>query len=258
MRLRLREFLQLLNSKMTTDKKQIRLKDIRIDVVRKNIKNVHLSVYPPTGRVRISAPFRMNMDTLRVFAISKLSWIKKQQKKFYGQRRESPREFLSRESHYYLGKRYLLNVIEQESPPSVVLKHECMNLYVRPGTSAEKKREVLDEWYRKELKELVPQLIGKYEKPLKVKVNDFGIKKMRTKWGTCNKDASRIWLNLELAKKPQHFAEYIVLHEMTHLKERNHNGQFTAYLDKMMPNWRIYKEQLNRSELGYVNWITQS
>jgi predicted metal-dependent hydrolase len=240
---------------MITEKKQFKLKDLKVDVVRKDIKNVHLSVYPPSGRVRISAPFRMSLDTLRIFAISKLSWIRKQQKKFKEQLRESSRDFVQRESHYFFGKRYLLKVIEHDAPPKVELKHDKMFLYVRPDSNIEKKREVLEEFYRQSLKELIPRFVSKYEKIMGVKVKEFGVKKMRTKWGTCSRDAGRIWLNLELAKKPKHFTEYIVVHEMIHLVERRHSNIFFAYLDKFVPNWRSYKAELNRSELGHVDWV---
>lgn len=239
---------------MVTKKKQIKLNNIRLDVRYKDIKNVHLSVYPPTGRVHISAPLRMNINTLRVFAISKLGWIKKQQNKFYNQDRESPRNFISRESHYFFGKRYLLKVMQHKAPAIVDLKHDIMELYIRPNTGVNKKRKILDEWYRKRLKEFVPQIIANYEKQIKVKVEDFGIKKMRTKWGTCNRDAKRIWINLELAKKPKHFTEYIVVHEMVHLLEHIHNKRFVAYMDKFVPNWRLYKEELNQLALGHIKW----
>jgi len=239
---------------MSIKNDQIKLGNISLEVIRKDIKNVHLSVYPPTGRVRISAPTRMKLDTVRVFAISKLSWIKKQQNRFRCQERESVREYLSRESHYFLGKRYLLKVVESDFAPSVSIKHEAVEMCVRPKTSQEKKREILDEWYRQRLKEIVPGIISKYEQVLKVSVDSFGIKKMRTKWGTCNREARRIWLNLELAKKPLHYIEYIIMHEIAHFLERRHNDKFTAYLDKLMPQWRNYKEELNRAPLGHVDW----
>lgn len=239
---------------MITRNNQIKLGDISLDVLHKDIKNVHLSVHPPTGRVRISAPLRMNLDTVRVFAISKLAWIKKQQNRFRSQQREPQREYWTRESHYYLGKRYLLRVIERDSAPAVNIRHETIEMYVRPNSVLEKKKEILEAWYRQKLKEIVPPLIVKYERALKVSVKDFGIKKMRTKWGTCSREAKRIWLNLELAKKPIHFIEYIIIHEMTHLIERHHNGKFTAYMDKHMPQWRHFKEELNRTPLGYINW----
>lgn len=239
---------------MTIKNHQIELGDICLDVVRKDIKNVHLSVYPPTGRVRIAAPLRMNLDTIRIFAISKLSWIKKQRSKFRSQARESPREYITRESHYYLGKRHLLKVMEHDASPKVAIKHETIEMYIRPNTGLGKKREILDEWYRHQLKEIIPRIIAKYEKAMKVNVSEFGIKKMKTKWGTCSIEAKRIWLNLELAKKPQHYTEYIIVHEMLHLLERRHNERFIAYMDKFIPQWRFYKEELNRSILSHANW----
>ncbi|MCG2710999.1 MAG: M48 family metallopeptidase, partial [Candidatus Omnitrophica bacterium] len=220
----------------------------------KDIKNVHLSVYPPSGRVRISAPLRMDMDTIRVFAISKLNWIRKQQTRFRSQVREAPRECITRESHYYLGKRYLLRVIEHDALPKVTLKHDTLEIYVRPNTSLKKKREILNEWYRQRLKEIIPGIISRYEKVMKVTVNDFGIKKMRTRWGTCSRVSKRIWLNLELAKKPKEYIEYIVVHEMTHLLERHHNERFVAYMDQFLAKWRFYKEGLNRIPLRHENW----
>ncbi|TVL98577.1 MAG: metal-dependent hydrolase [Candidatus Brocadia sp. WS118] len=233
---------------------QIKLGDINIDVVHKDIKNLHLSVYPPSGKVRISAPLRMDLDTIRVFAISKLGWIKKQQAKLREQEREAPREYLNRESHYYLGKRYLLKIIEHHAPPKVVLKHNTLELYLRENTSAEKSKAVLENWYRQKLKELIPQYINKWEKTINVEVKEFGIKKMKTKWGACNREAGRIWLNLELAKKPRHCLEYIIVHEMVHLLERKHNEIFIAYMDKFLPQWRSYKEELNKSPLRHENW----
>lgn len=232
----------------------IDLGNITVDVVQKNIKNLHLSVYPPKGRVTIAAPLRMDLETIRIFAISKLSWIKKQQTKLRNQKREAPREFVTRESHYYLGKRYLLKVIEVDSKPSIMIKHDKLILQVRPNASVEQKQIILLEWYRDRLKELVPKYIDKWERKMRVKVSEFGIKKMKTKWGTCNRDAKRIWINLELAKKPLHCLEYIVVHEMVHLLERNHNERFIAYMNKLMPKWRHVKEELNRLPVSHGDW----
>lgn len=232
----------------------LKLGNIAVDVIQKDIKNIHLSVYPPTGRVRISAPVRMDIDTIRVFAISKLSWIKKQQLKLRKQKREAPREFLNRESHYFKGKRYLLKIIELDAVPRVELKHSKIELYVRPETGWEKKKYILDEWYRQQLKDTVPKIIDKWKKKMNVQVKEFGIKKMRTKWGTCNREARRIWLNLELAKKPPECLEYIVVHEMVHLLERNHNDRFVSLLTEFMPKWRFYKDELNRLPISHVDW----
>ncbi len=233
---------------------QIKLGDMIVDVELKDIKNVHLSVYPPKGRVRIAAPLRMNLDTIRIYAISKLSWIKNQQKKFQAQVREAPREYLNKEGHYYLGTRYLLKVIEHDAPPLVILKHKTIELYVRPNTDLQKRHAIMDEWYRAKLKELVPPVIKKWEKTMKVSLNEFAIKKMKTKWGTCNREAKRMWLNLELAKKPFHCIEYIIVHELVHLLERNHNDRFVAYMDHFLPEWKQLKKELNKLPVSHREW----
>jgi predicted metal-dependent hydrolase len=239
---------------MNTDMEQLKLGNITVDVVQKNIKNIHLSVYPPAGRVRISAPNRLDLDTIRVFVISKLGWIKKQQARLKNQEREAQREFINRESHFFNGKRYLLKVTERNAAPKVVLKHSAIELYVRPETDAVKRKFILDEWYRRKLKETVPSLIEKWEKKMNVQVNGFGIKRMKTKWGTCNRQAQRIWLNLELAKKPPECLEYVVVHEMVHLLERNHNDRFIMLMTEVMPKWRFYKDELNRLPVSHVDW----
>ena len=233
---------------------EIQLGAITIEVTQKDIKNVHLSVYPPFGQVKIAAPIRMNLDTIRIYAITKLSWIKKQQTKIKAQKREAAREYLTKESHYYLGKRYLLKVTEHNSAPIVKLKHNTIELYIRPETDTAKRKEILDEWYRAKLKEMIPLLITKWGKVMSVEVKEFGIKKMKTKWGTCNIEAQRIWLNLELAKKPSNCLEYIIIHEMTHLLERNHNTRFVALMNQFMPNWKDVKEELNRLPVSHTEW----
>lgn len=232
----------------------IQLGELVIDVELKDIKNIHLSVYPPNGKVRIAAPERMDLDTIRVFAISKLKWIRKQQEAFRKQERETPREYLTRESHYFLGERYLLKVIEQDTSPKIVLKRKEIQMYVRPETTQEKKQELLDEWYRSELKRIVPPMIESWEKTIGVSASEFGIKKMKTKWGTCNHDARRIWLNLELAKKPVECIEYIVVHELLHLIEPSHNQRFLALLDNFMPKWKFHREELNRLPFSHLDW----
>src|SRR5437016_10866954 len=173
---------------------KIELGAITVDVVKKDIKNVHLSVYPPTGKVRISAPLRMDLDTIRVFAISKLGWIKQQQRKVTEQEREPPREYLDRESHYVWGKRYLLKIIEKAAPPEVELKHSQMILQIRPASSEERKEAVLDEWYRAQLKQSVPPLIAKWEPLMGVKERFF-VQRMKTKWGSCSRACAGIRLN---------------------------------------------------------------
>jgi predicted metal-dependent hydrolase len=232
----------------------INLGELSVDVVQKDIKNIHLSVYPPTGRVRISAPQRMEMDTIRVFAVSKLGWIKRQQKKLRDQERESPREYLERESHYLRGRRYLLKIVELNAVPKVEVNHSKMLLQVRPGSSMEKKRAVLDEWYREALKETVPPLIAKWEPRIGVKVAKFFVQRMKTKWGSCNHRAGNIRLNLELAKKPPECFEYIVVHEMVHLVEPTHNQRFITMMDRFIPNWQFCRDVLNRLPVPHESW----
>jgi len=234
---------------------QIRLGNITIDVEVKDIKNVHLSVFPPSGRVRIAAPLRMDMDTIRIYAISKLAWIKTQQHKFLTQIREAPREYLNKESHYFLGKRYLLKVIELDAPPLIKVKHNTIELYVRPNTDIRKRQVIMDEWYRLQLKQLAPPVIEKWKKTMGVSINEFAIKKMRTKWGTCNREAKRIWLNLELAKKPFHCIEYIIVHELAHIRERSHNDNFIAIMDNFLPEWKQLKNELNTLPISHSDWV---
>ena len=233
---------------------QVQLGDIAVDVVLKNIKNVHLSVYPPTGKVRISAPSRMSLNTIRVFAISKLDWIKQQQKKLREQERETPREYLDRESHFVWGKRHLLKVAENDSAPEVDLKRDILILRIRPGASEEKKQAVLEEWYREQLKAAVPPLIAKWESLLGIKMKRFFVQRMKTKWGSCSHGAGSIRLNTELAKKPAECLEYIVAHEMIHLIEPTHNNRFIALMDQFMPKWQFQREELNRLPVRHETW----
>ena len=233
---------------------KINLGDISVKVVKKDIKNIHLSVYPPTGAVRISAPLRMKSDTIRVFAISKLGWIKKQQEKLKKQDREAPRDYLDRESHYLWGERYLLKIVEEDAPPWVELKHKKILLYIRPEANQEKKEAMLDEWYREKLKEAIPPLIAKWEKLIKVKVNRFYVRRMKTKWGSCNSSAKSIRINTELVKKLPDCLEYIVVHEMAHLMEPTHNKRFVALMDSLIPKWEFYRDMLNQSPLRHESW----
>jgi len=225
---------------------QLELGELKVEVVLKNIKNIHLNVYPPDGRVRISAPSRTNLDTIRVFAISKLGWIKQQQKKFQQQAREAPREYLDRESHYVWGKRYLLEVSESNGAPSVELQHSQLLLRVRPGTTVVKKQAIMEAWYREQMKQAVPSFVAKWEPRMGVKVARFFVQRMKTRWGSCNYRAGNIRLNTDLAKKPRECLEYVVVHEMTHLLEPTHNTRFFALMDQFMPKWQFYRDQLNQ------------
>ncbi len=232
------------------------MQGIPVEVVRKDIKNLHLGVYPPEGRVRVAAPLRLDDEAVRLAVISRLKWIHRQQDGFERQDRQSQREMVTGESHYVQGRRYLLNVIEHEGPAVICLpNNKTLELRVPPGTSREKREAVLHQWYRQRLREQIPQLIAKWEPEIGVTVAQWSIKKMKTRWGTCNIDARRIWLNLELAKKPASCLEYILVHEMVHLLERHHNERFKQLMDRLMPLWRLHREELNRAPLSHENWV---
>jgi predicted metal-dependent hydrolase len=225
-----------------------------VEVVQKDIKNIHLSVYPPDGKVRVAAPLRMEIDIIRVYVISKLGWIKQQQKKLREQLRETPREYLNRESHYVWGKRYLLEIMEKDASPRVELKHNKILLQVRPASDAEKKQAILDAWYREQLKKAVLNLLEKWQPLMGVQVEKFFVQKMKTKWGSCSPHSKNIRLNTDLAKKPPECLEYVLVHEMTHLLEPSHNARFVALMDKFMPKWMFYKDELNQLPLRHEAW----
>lgn len=233
---------------------RLQLGTIEVDVVFKNIKNVHLSVNPPTGRVRIAAPTRMKLDTVRVFAISKLEWIKRQRRRFERQHRETAREYLSGESHFLWGKRYLLKVIATDAPSQVTLQHRHIVLQVREGATFEKRKAVLDAWYRSKLKEAATARITHWQGILRVQPNRLFVQSMKTRWGSCNTVTGNIRLNAELAKKPAECLEYLVVHELLHLIERRHNDRFHGLLDRHMPGWKSVRDALNGSSLAHAEW----
>lgn len=240
---------------MSTEKRQITVQDIVVDVVRKDIKNLHLSVYPPAGRVRVAAPLRVNDEAVRLFTISKLAWIRRQQAKFQAQERQSAREYITGESHYYQGRRYLLNVEYRDGAPAVVVRNrKTLDLFVRTGSDTTQRERILLAWYRRQLKEQAGPLIARWEAIIGVQVTEWGVKQMKTRWGTCSIEAARIWLNLELIKKPVHCLEYIIVHELAHLLERHHNERFTAHMNQYMPLWRQYREELNQAPLAHESW----
>lgn len=231
------------------------INEIEVEIIKKNIKNIHLSVHPPGGRVRLAAPEHMGEEAIRLFIISKLSWIKKQRKEFDSQDRQSIREFLSGESHYFMGTRYLLNVIESTTKQRVELRNKkYMDLYVKPDHTKEKRERIVNQWYRDELKATIPEYIEKWEQIIGVTVNEWGIKLMKTKWGTCNEKDKRIWINLELAKKNPRCLEYIIVHEMVHILERQHNDRFKEYMDEFLPNWRSTRDELNEMIFESNQW----
>lgn len=232
----------------------IELGDIHIAVTRKAVRNVHLSVHPPEGRVTLVAPLATRLEVARAYAISKLGWIRSQQTKLQQQDRETPRQFVERESHYLWGRRYLLSVEEKNVRPSVKLDHKRITLTVRPGSGADKRAEVMHEWHKRQLHEAVPPLIRRWEQKLGVKVNRYYLQRMKTKWGSCNHRAGNIRLNTELVKKPRDLLEYIIVHEMAHLLEPTHNERFVAILQKHYPNWYEARDELNALALAAENW----
>jgi predicted metal-dependent hydrolase len=240
---------------MSTGKMTLTIADIDIEIVRKNIKNIHLAVYPPKGRVRLASPVNVSDDSIRLFATSKLSWIRKQQRKFASQDRQSERQYIPRETHYYLGRKYMLRVNEVNAPAKVVIKTKSfIDLYVRPNSTQEQRENIITEWYRAELKSLLPELIQKWEKTIGVELTSWAVKSMKTKWGTCNTEKGTILLNLELIKKPLSCIEFIVVHELLHLVERKHNDVFLALMEKYLPKWRERKVELNRFPVGGKGW----
>jgi predicted metal-dependent hydrolase len=233
---------------------QLELGDISVDVQFKDIKNVHLSVNPPTGRVRISAPERMSLDTVRVFAISKLDWIRTQQRKLMAQEREAPREFLERESHYLWGKRYLLELRIAKGKPKVDITHKKIVISSPTVVPQDRLRTLMDEHYRAVLREKASELVAQWESRLEVQVNQLFIQRMKTKWGSCNPSNRNIRVNLDLAKKAPECLEYILVHEMMHFFVPNHGPKFVELMDRYVPQWRQVQKRLNETPLSHVDW----
>ncbi|WP_350576392.1 SprT family zinc-dependent metalloprotease [Pseudomonas sp. HY2-MNA-CIBAN-0224] len=232
----------------------IELGDISISVTRKDIKHVHLSVHPPEGRVTLVAPTGTRLEVARAYAISRLGWIREQKSKLEAQAREAPRQFVERESHYVWGRRYLMVVNHQDAKPSVVLDHKRITLTVRPCSNAHKRAEVMHEWQKLQLHAVVPVLIKKWERKLKVKVAGYYLQRMKTKWGSCNHQAGNIRLNTELVKKPKDLLEYVIVHEMVHLLEPTHNERFISILGEHFPTWREARAELNELPLAAEVW----
>ena len=232
----------------------IQLGDIAISVSRKGIKNVHLSVHPPDGRVTMSAPTDTRLEVARAYAITKLGWIREQQERLRNQARETQREFIERESHYLWGRRYLLTVTERDTKPSVSIDHKRITLSVRPGSDQAKRASVIHDWHKSLLHSLVPSLIGKWEQKLGVRVLAYFLQRMKTKWGSCNHQAGHIRLNTELVKKPKDLIEYVVVHEMVHLIEPTHNDRFMTLLTEYYPTWQEARAELNELPLAAEVW----
>ena len=240
---------------MSTESYVLQVGDVAVDVVRKDIKNLHLGVYPPEGRVRVAAPIRLGEEAIRLAVVSKLAWIRKRQARFASQPRQSEREFVTGESHYFEGRRYRLNVVEGTKRPSARLQNRAfIELSVPSGTDRTAREAVLHRWYRRELQARLQVLCEEWEPKVGVKVRELRVKRMKTLWGSCNAQAGRIWLNLELAKKPPTCLAFVLVHEMVHFHERHHNDQFHALMDAAMPQWRKYRDELNRAPLAHEDW----
>ncbi|HEX9783425.1 MAG TPA: SprT family zinc-dependent metalloprotease [Opitutaceae bacterium] len=232
----------------------IQIGDLTIQVTKKDIRNVHLSVHPPEGRVTMTAPSATRLEVARAYAISRLGWIREQQRKLRSQARETPRDFIERESHYLWGRRHLLNIVQRDAKPSVSLDHRRITLSVRPGSTREKRAEVIHEWHKSLLHSVVPRIIEKWEPRLGVKVNGYFLQRMKTKWGSCAHRAGHIRLNTELAKKPRDLLEYVIVHEMVHLIEPTHSDRFVSLLTKHYPTWREARSELNDLPLSAATW----
>jgi predicted metal-dependent hydrolase len=240
---------------MSTDRRVVIVNGLRIDVAQKDIKNLHLGVYPPNGRVRVAAPLHMSDDAIRLAVVGKLAWIRRQRENYVKQSRQSEREAVTGESHYLFGRRYLLCVVKSTGPERVVIRNKTkMELHVRPQATAEERLRVLDRWYRSQLRQLIASISSDWQATLGVKPTFIGIKRMKTKWGSCNTEEGRVWLNSELAKKPIACVEYIVVHELVHLIERSHTARFVKLMDRALPDWRSRRNQLKSSPLANETW----
>jgi predicted metal-dependent hydrolase len=232
----------------------IEIGDLSIRITKKDIKNVHLSVHPPDGRVTLSAPSTTSSDVARVYAISQLGWIRKQQAKLRKQARETPRQFIERESHYLWGRRFLMTALQRQTKPTVSIDHRRIILTVRPGSDRAKRQQIIHEWHKSLLHSVVPELIRKWTPKLKVKVSSYFLQRMKTKWGSCNHRSKHIRLNTELVKKPKDLLEYVVVHEMLHLLEPKHSQRFIDLLDLHYPSWREARAELNQLPLAAEVW----
>lgn len=242
---------------MNTEAHQIIVGDMHVEVVRKPIKNLHVGVYPPHGRVRVAAPLSVNDDAVRLAVVTRMGWIKRQHAKFDAQPRQSARSFVSGESHYFLGQRYRLTLIEMPGAGHVHIRNGGrLELQVRPGSDQAARERVFLSWYRQELRSRAAPVIEYWAAAMEVPLPAWGIKRMKTKWGTCNVEGRRIWLNLEIIKKPPQCLEYVVVHELAHFFERNHSDRFVALMDKLFPQWRTVRDELNAAPLSHEEWET--
>ncbi|MCE2506299.1 MAG: M48 family metallopeptidase [Nitrosopumilaceae archaeon] len=238
---------------------RIKVSNLSVETIRRDIRNIHLGVYPPNGKIRMAVPLKTKDETIRLFIISKIPWIKKQQRFFAKQPRQTPRKYVTGETHYVFGKAYRLNVIKSNEPSKILIKKKThIDLHVKKSSTILQRRKLFEKFYRKELEIILSKSIKKWEKKVGVKAKEVRMRKMKTKWGTCNNKEKRIWLNLELAKKPFHCIDYVIVHELVHLKETKHNARFMKLLESAYPRWQEHKDELNRGILGFFEWGCKS
>ena len=242
---------------MSTASAYLTVSGIDVDVIYKDIKNLHIGVYPPLGRVRVSAPEQLDDDNVRLAVVQRLPWIKRQQQSMLEAERQSQREMVTGESHYVWGVRYRLKVIERSGSAHVEVDGDRLLLYVPAGVSVEDRRDLLSKWHRAQLREQLPEIIAKWEPKIERTVPKWSIRRMKTKWGSCNRETGHIWFNLELATKHPSCLEYIVVHEMAHLIERGHGERFTNLMDKLLPDWRARRDLLNAAPLAHEEWVNE-
>ena len=244
---------------MNTSLPKIQVLNLDVEIIKKDIKNIHLGVYPPDGRIRMAVPLGTNDESIRLFIISKIPWIKKQQGHFSTFERQTSRKYVSGETHYIFGEKYRLHVIYSNEPQRAIMgKRKYIDLYVKPKSTIKQRENILKKYYKSEMDKIIPKLIDKWEKKVGVKVKEVKIKKMKTKWGTCNDQDKRIWLNLELAKKPFHCIDYVFVHELIHLKEKKHSERFLELLGAAYPKWKQHKKELNEGMLSESEWGCES
>jgi len=229
--------------------------DLEVDVIYKSIKNIHIGVYPPMGRVRVAAPAHLDEERVRLAVVKRLAWIKRQRDRLQRAERQSEREMVTGESHYVWGRRYRLHIIDEPGRPRLSVDRGRLTMQVPPGTDAGERRHLLQAWERQQLRKRLAELIDKWAAVIGCDVRAWGVRRMKTKWGTCSRSSGRLWFNLELAKKDPRCLEYIVVHEMTHTIEPDHGERFVKLMDAFMPDWRSRRDELNDAPLSEERWV---
>jgi len=236
---------------MISQARLMNINGITVELVRKPIKNLHIRLYPPDGsRILVSAPKRMSLTAVRQAVIDSLDWIRKHQQKLSTRHQPPPPSYGTGETHYFLGSCHRLTILPHHGRPAVVQQHGTLEMLIHPDMPLEYRESLLYEWYRTQLKGIIPDLLTRWQQIIGVQVAEWRLKRMKTRWGTCNPKARRIWLNLELAKRPLHCLDYVIVHELVHLLEQSHNARFTVLMDQFMPLWRQHREELRQPQHG--------